>query len=293
MEKLNFKKIGRDLLLDTIGAILVSIGIISFTKNAGIAPGGVAGVSLILHYFFPQLPLGTLQLLLNVPLILISLRYLSKPFLLRTFRTLLVTAFFMDVIFPMFPAYETTEATRFLASCMAGFFVGAGLAVVFGNASCTGGTDLVIMCMKKVHPHMSFGTITLIVDSIIIFTGGIVYKDINAVLYGFVFTIVSAQVMDKMMYGVVSGKMALIITENSQPIAAGIHEHVSRGATILEGKGSYSGGRKEVLLCALSRQQMPELRKVLRKADPASLLITMEYNEVYGTGFQSLLDDKL
>lgn len=281
----------KDTLRDAVGALLVAIGVYTFAAFADIAPGGVSGIALIIHYFVPRLPIGSISLILNIPLLFIALRFLSRKFLLRTFRSLVVLAFFMDVVMPLFPHYQTTDSTRAIASIFAGVFTGAGLAVVYGNASCTGGTDLLTMSMKKVRPHLSLGSITMIIDGIIILAGGLVYGNVNAVLYGFLFTYVSAEIMDKMMYGVVSGKMALIITQDSKPIAKAIDSQIARGSTILQAKGSYSGQPKEIILSAMSRQQLPTLRKVLKTTDPNALLIILEYNEVFGSGFQSLIED--
>lgn len=281
-----------EILMDALGSLLVSIGIYTFAAHADIAPGGVSGIALIVHYFFPSLPIGTVSLLLNIPLLFIALRFLSRRFLIRTFRSLVILAVFMDVVVPLFPYYQTTDANRAISSIIAGVFTGAGLAVVYGNASCTGGTDLLTMSMKKVKPHLSLGSITMIIDGIIILSGGLVYGNVDAVLYGFLFTYVSAVIMDKMMYGVVSGKMALIITRDSGPIAKEIDTQIARGSTILQAKGSYSGQNKEIILSAMSRQQLPALRKVLKATDPDALLIILEYNEVFGSGFQSLLDEQ-
>lgn len=277
----------KDLLLECFGALLIAIGIYSFAKPAEFTPGGVNGIALIIHYFLPWAPIGTLSLLINLPLIIISWRLLGRRFLLRTFRTLVIMAFFMDIVLPHMAAYH---GNHLLASIFAGIFTGAGLAIVFSNGTCSGGTDLIIMCMKKVRPHMSFGQISLILDAIIIISGGLVYQNLDAVLYGFIDTITVTFVLDKITYGFVSGKMALIITEDHSEISHAIDTKISRGATIISATGSFSKQPKDIILCALSKQQMPELRRLVSQIDPKALVIVLEYNEVYGTGFQKLFE---
>ena len=279
------RNMAKEILLDCIGSLFYAIGIYYFAKNADFAPGGISGVAVIINHFFEFLPIGTVSLLLNVPIIIASHRYLGTGYLLRTARTLVISAIFMDIVVPMFGMYQ---GMPLLAAIYAGVFSGAGLAIIYNNNTCTGGTDLVIMSARKVKPHMSIGQITMVIDGSIIFLGWIVFGNIDAVLYGFLFTAMSTLVIDKMMSGFNSGKLALIISDHSQAIAASISEKVQRCSTKLMAKGSYSGADKDVLLCACSRAQQVRISQIVKEIDAKAFMIVLDYNEVRGQGFQPL-----
>lgn len=278
---------GRNLIkeigMDSIGSLLYAIGIYYFAINANFAPGGISGAAIIINYFFNIIPIGTISVLLNIPIILGTKRFLGISYLVRTARTLLINAFFMDVIVPQFGKYQ---GMPLLAAMYAGAFAGAGLAIIYNNNTCTGGTDLIIMAARKVKPHLSIGQITIIIDGLIIFTGWIVFKNIDAVLFGFLFTVAETLVIDKLMYGFNAGKLTMIISDYTKEIAEAISNEIDRTSTRLPAKGGYSGDRKEVLLCATKRTEQARLNKLVKNIDRNAFVIILDYSEVRGYGFK-------
>lgn len=278
----------QDLLVDLSATFLAAIGVYNFASAAGFAPGGVSGVGIILNFlglklFAVDIPIGFWNLALNVPIIIYSWRYVGKNYLLRTLRTVITMSLMMDLVVPHLGTYQ---GDPFLAAIFGGVFMGAGLAIAFGNGTCTGGLDLVIMSIKVMRPHMSFGQITLITDAIVIISGGLVFGKIDSVLYGFILVYVMTKVLDTITTGANSGKLAMIITEDGDGLGEVIEQKIQRGATILGGKGAYSGRDKHIVLCALSRRQLPDLRAVVKEFDQQAFLIVLEYKDVFGTGFQ-------
>ncbi|MDD7511541.1 MAG: YitT family protein [Peptostreptococcaceae bacterium] len=279
------RNIIKEIIMDCIGSILYAIGIYYFAKNADFAPGGISGAAIIINHFLSFLPIGTISILLNIPIIIASFKYLGLSYILRTARTLAISAFFMDVVIPQFGMYQ---GMPLMAAIYSGAFAGAGLAIIYNNDTCTGGTDLVIMSARKVKPHLSIGQITILIDGLIIFAGWAVFRNIDAVLFGFLFTAVETVVIDKLMYGFNSGKLTMIISDYSTEISKGIGEKINRSSTRLMAKGSYSGADKDVLLCACSRAQQVQLNHIVREVDPEAFVIVLEYSEVRGYGFQPL-----
>lgn len=277
----------REIVVEVFACILIAIGIYSFAKHANLAPGGVVGLALIVNHLLPFIPIGFASILINIPLIAISWKILGRPFLFRTFRTICISAFFMDIVLPRFPYFQ---GDPILAAAFSGVFTGIGLGLLFSAGTCSGGSDLILMCMRKLKPHMSFGQISLVVDGIIILTGGLVRGDMNAALYGCVYAFFVSNMLDKVMSGRVSGKLVLVISEHAGPISHGIDTEIVRGATILNGRGSYTKRHKEIILCAMSKRQLPHLRRLVRSNDPGALVIVLDFNEVYGTGFQDIMN---
>lgn len=276
------RNLPKEILLDCIGSLFFAIGIYYFAKNADFAPGGITGVALIINYFFPWAKIGLVTNLLNIPLILLSYRYLGGSYLIRTARTLIISMIFMDYIVPLFGAYN---GQPFVGSIYSGFFSGLGLAIIYNNKTCTGGSDLLIMTARKIKPQLSIGQITMIIDGSVVLAGWAVFGNLEAVLNGFVYTAVTTIVIDKVMYGFVSGKLAMIVSDQASTIAKEISAQLQRGSTRIMARGTYQDTDKDMLICACSRTQQVRVNEIVRKIDPAAFLIILEYNEVRGQGF--------
>lgn len=271
-----------DLPYDIIGGAFFAVGYYTFVKDAYFAPGGVGGLAIIINYF-TGLPIGIMTLILNAPIILLTYRYLSKGFFLRSLKSMIIAAFFMDVVFPLFPLYS---GEPFLAAIFAGITTGIGLALIYMRDSSTGGSDFAVMAIKKANPHLSIGQVTSALDGAVILLGGFVYANIDAILYGIITTIIHSIIIDKIMYGIDAGKLLLIVSDYGTEIARKIDETVYRGATLLNAVGSYSKQDKHVVLCACSNSQAAKIRKAAHVVDPQALVIITESNEVFGLGFK-------
>ncbi|MEG2857425.1 MAG: YitT family protein, partial [Clostridia bacterium] len=240
------KRISVDIVFDVLGSILFAAGIYTFALNAQFAPAGISGLSLIINHFTGW-PIGVISLILNVPIIAVCYRVLGTKFFLKSLKSMLISAFFMDIVFPLLPTYT---GMPLLASIFSGILAGAGLALIYLRDSSTGGTDFVIMAVRKKAPHLSIGQITLIVDGVIIALGGVVFKQVDAVLYGILSTTATMLIIDKIMDGAVAGKLAMVISEQGDEIAKSISNTIGRGSTMIAGKGTYTGHERQVLVCA-------------------------------------------
>ena len=274
-------KLAIDLLCDVIGSILFALGIYTFAKAAAFAPGGISGLALVINYL-TGLPIGIMTLVLNVPIILLSYKVVGRMFFLKSLRTMVISTFFMDVVFPRIPLYT---GDRFLAALFTGLFVGAGLAIIYVRGSSTGGTDFLIIAINKLRPHLSVGTVTLFIGTIVIVLGGIIFGDIDAMLYGVVSTVVASLVMDKMMYGNDGGKMMIIISNAAEEIAKQIDALVDRGSTLVHATGTYSGQERLMLYCVCSKTQAFRIKSAAHELDPLAFMILTDATEVYGEGF--------
>lgn len=277
----NIKELAIDLLYDIGGSVLFGLGIYTFALNAGFAPGGVSGLSLMLNYL-SGLPVGLIILMLNVPMILFSWKVLGKVFLIKSVKTIVLNSIFLDFIFPQFPVYQ---GDPFLASIFTGVFVGAACAILYMRGTSTGGVDFLILGIKKLVPWFTVGQITLIIDGIIVIAGGFVFQNIDAVLYGVIEIFVSTVVLDKIMAGATRGKLAVIITKDAMKAAQAISDAIDRGATMVKGTGTYSGKEREMLFCACSSIQVYRLRQVVHQVDPRAMVMITDANEVFGEGF--------
>lgn len=281
-DKFDYKTLIWDLLYDIAGSILYAAGIYTFAGNAGFAPGGVSGLALILNYLL-GLPVGAVTLLFNIPLVIISYKAVGRQLLIKSAKTMVISSLFLDVIFPYIPMYS---GSRLMAAICSGVFMGAGMAIFYIRGSSSGGIDFLALTIKKKKPHMTMGVITLLIDLVVILLGWPVFGDIDAVLYGVASTGVSTIVIDKILYGMGAGTLAIIITGKGGEIAAKIGEHVRRGVTTIPASGGYTGMHRDVLLCACSKAEAYLVKNAVQETDGQAFLMFTETSEVFGEGFK-------
>ena len=276
------KEFAIDILVDIVGNMLIAVGVYNFAANSGFPVAGISGVALIFYHLF-GLPIGTMTIVLNIPIIILCYKVLGKKFLLRSLKTMLIQWPLMDFIAPMLPVYE---GDRLLSAICAGVFAGLGYAIIYLRNTSTGGADFVIMSVRALKPHLSIGKITFVTDLVIVVTGGLIFGDIDSIIYGLILTYILTVVVDKVMYGIDAGKMALIVTDKGPEVAKRIDEISSRGCTFLKAEGSFSRDDKLVVMCACSNKEMYNVQKAVKDEDEKAFLIMMESNEVRGEGFK-------
>ncbi len=276
----------RTFLLDTlvisIGSVLFALGVYTFASGSNFAPGGISGVAIIVNAFTGW-PIGVLSLVLNVPLIFVSARAIGAPFLLKSVWTMLINTLFVDLVFPHFPKYT---GNTLLAAIFTGALIGGGLALIYMRGSSTGGTDFLILTVKKYRPHFSVGRISLVIDAIVVAAGAIAFRNIDAALYGIVACFTTSLTMDSIIFGMGSSKMALIITDHGREIAKAIDAEVDRGSTLVDVKGTYRGEQHQMLMCMCSKSQIYKVRSATRAVDPQALFMVTEISEAVGEGFE-------
>ena len=147
---------------------------------------------------------------------------------------------------------------------------------------------LITMAVKVKHPHLPFGNITFAAALAVIVANGLVFHDVDSIIYGLIFNFVCSAVINKMMFGFSSSMLAMIVTDDGEAACKEIDRVADRGATILQGRGGYGGAPKDVVLCACSNKQLYEIEHAIQKMDPASFIIMLQSNEVHGEGFRQL-----
>lgn len=282
MKKINWKRLIYDLFIDISAGVLIGVGVYNFAANSEFPLAGVSGIALIFYRLF-GVPIGLGSILLNIPIILGCYKTLGKEFFVRSMRSLLITSFLIDYVAPLFPVYS---GDRMLAAICTGIFSGLGYALIFMNNSSTAGMDFVSIAIRTKRPHISLGKIVFILDCAIVLLGGFIFKDVDATIYGLIISYLLTYVIDKIMYGIDAGKMTLIITENGQAVVDVIDRYIERGATILQGYGSYTRENKEIVMCACNNKQMYIIKRMVKEVDKKAFIVILESNEVVGEGFK-------
>jgi uncharacterized membrane-anchored protein YitT (DUF2179 family) len=288
MKQLTNKRAWTDFLAETLGGALIALGIYNFAVEAAFPMTGFSGVSIILYQLF-DLPIGFTTVLLNIPVAILCYKLLGKGFFFRSLRCMLVSSALIDYAAPLLPVYQ---GSRMLAAVCTGVLAGLGYALIYMRSSSTGGTDFIIMAVKSKAPHLSLGKIAFAVDSSVVLVGGLLFRDIDGMIYGMIVSYIMSVVVDKALYGVSAGKVALMVTDQGEKTAQAIETCCGRGCTILHSQGGYSGRRLQTVMCACNNKQMHLVQKAVRRQDPGAFVVVLESNEVLGEGFQSTSPDE-
>ena len=273
-----------NLLLEVLGCFISAAGIYSFAVAAEVPVTGVAGICAILYRLF-GLPMGLSNVIINIPIIIFSYKLLGRSFLLRSLRCMILFAVFTDYLLPVLPIYT---GNRMLATLCGSVVGGIGDALIYMQNSSTGGLDFVTMAIKAKHPHLPFGNLTFGAAVAVILLNGVVFRDVDSIIYGLLFNFIVAAVINKMMFGFSSSMLALIVTDDGKAACEEIDRVADRGSTILQGRGGYAGQPKDVVLCACSNKQLYEIEQAMRVLDPGCFIIMLQSNEVQGEGFRRL-----
>ncbi len=272
-----------DYLVITLGSALMAVSVVCFLDPQNIVPGGVTGLAMMVNHLYSALPIGMTILIINLPLFILSWRFAGRRFLLYTIYGTVVSSVFIDLGAHILPIIQVEPL---LAAIFGGLTLGAGLGLVFTRGATTGGTDVAARLLKLIFRHMQMGRLMLCVDAVIIALAGLVFGKVENVMYAVICLYVGTQIMDAILYGLNTAKVAYIISDHPERVVGAISEHLDRGATLLQGEGGYTGNPKKVILCAVKRQQIALLKEVVKTADPAAFLILSEAHEVLGEGFR-------
>lgn len=249
----------------------------------GIAFGGLTGAAQIINAILPWAPIGTVVIVLNIPLFLLGWKLLGGHLLVSSLFAMAVSSVFIDVLDSL---YRFPTMDPLLACVYGGVLIGASLGVIFQQGATTGGTDLIARLLKLPLPWLPVGKLLMIVDLIVIVAVALAFRSLDSALYGVISLYISTLVMDGVLYGMDNARVAYIISSRPEEITAAIMQDMDRGVTILKGQGAWSGEEKQVLLVAFKQRQIVHLKRTVRELDPGAFLIVCEAHEVLGDGFR-------
>ena len=272
-----------DIPLIILGAVIYSAGINCFTAPNDIAPGGVSGLATVISYLSDhRVTIGLVFGIINIPLVIAGFIRLGKALMLRTVLAVAVTTICTDFFSTLFPTYE---GDRIIAAVFGGVLMGAGLGIVYYRDGTTGGTDIINKIIQKAKPHLSLGFIMMMTDAVVVMVSILAFGNLESGLYAIIAIFVSSRLMDYILYGGREGKAVLVFSENAEEIGQAIINNISRGATYLKGEGVYTGKDKNVICCAVHKNEYAKLKRIVKEYDPNAFIITATADEVLGNGF--------
>ena len=273
----------------TLGAVIYALAFDWFVAPNQIAMGGVTGLAQVINALVPWLSVGVLAFVLNVPLFLAGWKYIGFHLLASSLFSMLVSSLYamavsslaIDVIAWMhtFPPMDPILATLY-----GGAGMGVGLGLVFSQGATTGGTDIIGKLLKLKFPWLPIGKLVMIPDMVVVILAAVVFGTVNAALYGLIQMYLLSKVMDMILYGWDTSRVAYIITDRWEETVQGLLD-MNRGVTLLQGKGAYTGAEKQVLLVAFRQREIVPIKRMLREIDPKAFFIVCDAHEILGEGF--------
>ncbi|HEY4532981.1 MAG TPA: YitT family protein [Fusobacterium sp.] len=275
----------RDYCYISFACVLMGFAINYFYISNKLAEGGVAGIALILHYL-SDISASYLYLAINLPLLIISWKFLGRDFSLKTIYGTFVLSFFIN-----FFSYLRTPIPDFLlASLFGGALVGISLGIIFISGGSSGGTDIIA---KLIHRYFGvpIGKTLLILDFIILSFVAFLFGKL-IFMYTLIAVTVSSKMIDFIQEGIDEAKGIFIITSKPKEIKTAIVEQIGRGVTFLHGEGGFSGENLKILYCVVGKYQLLSLKKIVKDLDSHAFITVTNVHEVLGNGFKKLQEEE-
>ena len=287
LQENRFARILRNYLIIAIGSVIYAMGFQFFLYPNNITSGGVVGTSMIINQL-TGLPVGVMTILLNIPLFIIAWRHFGLEFMIGSLVGMGLSSVLVDV-FAGFDLILTDDPM--LAAVIGGVVKGTSLGMIYYVGGTTGGLDIVVKILRQKLASVNFGTIMLALDTIIIAVYAMVLGRYESAMYSLIAMYVTTKVVDLVLYGIDNACLCYIISNSTEEITKEIVSGpLHRGVTLLEGRGAYSGAHRDVMMCVIKRQQIGQLKHLVRNVDEKAFFIVTNAKNVFGNGFESFTE---
>lgn len=284
-----FVKPAIELLELIAGCAVFAIGFNLFLTPNDLNAGGLSGLAMVLHRVLGFGSIGIFMALMNMPLFIVSGFKIGKKFFIGSLIGMGLSSVLIDA-FAFIPVPQTEPV---IGALYGGAICGLGLGLAFLSGASTGGSDIAVRLLKRRYQNIPIGTISICFDVCVIVIAAVVFKNFSIALYSGIASLVSGWVVDAVVYHFDYSKVALIITKKHEQMAFEIERQLDRGATYLHGEGSYTREEMMVVLTAVKRHQVSDLKRLVMEVDPAAFVIVQEAHQVLGDGFSRYSKDSL
>ena len=281
----NVKKTAVEYLIMTAATLVMACGIYFFMFPNNFVMGGVSGISMILGRVQNVISPATAMLIINVALVIIGFFIFGRNFSIKTVYCSLILSLALEGMELLFPMSGPITDDPMLELVFAVGLPAVGSAVVFNLGGTTGGTDIIAMVLKK-YTSMNIGVSLFFVDAAIVAAGFFV-NGAKAGMYSLVGLLIKALVVDVVIENINISKYFFIVTTHPEDVCKYINENLHKGATVWEGKGSYTGEKKTVIMAVMTRNQAILLRNHIKQLDRDAFVVISSTSDIIGKGFRN------
>ncbi|TXB65864.1 YitT family protein [Vicingus serpentipes] len=278
MKSINLKQELLNYLFIISGSFALAFGVVGFLSPNKIATGGTAGLAIVFHYL-TNLPTGTLLALINIPLLLVSVKYLGKYFAIKTIVAIILIGVFIDLL-AEFIGLPALSNEPLLATLYGGVIIGIGLGLIFkGGASAGGGTIIAKIVTSKTN--MKTGNVILFLDVIVVVLAGIVFKSVELALWSMISIFAASKLIDTVLTGRQSEKIVHISSsKNLSDLSTLIDEALHISGTIVKGNDLALNENKDIIFIVVPNNRLNTLKNLVFVYDNNAKMIVMEATEM-------------
>jgi uncharacterized membrane-anchored protein YitT (DUF2179 family) len=271
----------------TAGVLMTAFALDAFLVPNKLVAGGVAGLATVIYYaakaqFGMALSVGLQMLVMNVVLLLAAWYFRGWRYVAKTLYGAIALSIAVDVMAPFTPHLASSDLL--LAGIWGGVVSGLGMGLVFKGGGNTGGTDIVAQLLAGRFPF-GVGQLMLVIDGMISLLAALEFGP-NVALYGVVAIYVATTSIDLVLEGISVEMAVIIISDEADTIGEAINTEMGRGATRLEATGVYTGQSRGTLYVVLSRNEIDDLKALVKNYDPTAMVIISNVHEAIGEGFR-------
>lgn len=286
-EKKTVRQKALDYMMITIAAAAYAAGVSMFIDPNNMAPGGVTGLSIILSRVVP-LETGTLILLINIPIVILGIWKFGFRFIISTFYAIFLTSVFTN----LFAQFGAATDDILLAALAGSVLIASSIGVIFKRGATTGGTDIVVKCLRLKYPHLKTGALFFMMDVCIVTLSGIVFRNVDSALYAGISVVVTSVVLDMVLYGRDGAKLIYVISDCQNRITDRLLAELDIGVTRLSGEGAFSGNEKKIIMCVVRKPLAPKVEEIVKEEDTDAFMIVTSATEIFGEGYKSYFGEK-
>ena len=272
-----------------LGSSLFSLGFDLFLAPYHFNAGGLSGLAQIIVNLTGFGTVGVVTAIINLPLFFAGGKKIGKRFFWGSLLGMIALSGSME----LFALLPVPAAEPLLAVLYGGCICGVGLGMVFVSGASTGGSDIIVRLLQRRWQHIPIGTISIAFDAVVAVLTGLVTRDMSRTLYTGLVVFLIGKVIDMVVYSFDYSKVAIIVSDQYETIAAMIFEKLDRGVTYLNGEGAYSHKDKKVILTAVKKHQMADLKRMVSELDADAFVIVQEAHQVLGDGFSHYMKESL
>ncbi len=281
-------KKAKNYVILTAAAVIYAIAISLFLDPNNIAPGGVTGISILVNRF-TAIPTGTMNLLINIPIVLLGLWKFGWRFICSTMYVLALITVFINAL----ASYGAMTDDLLIAAVIGGALIGAALALVFMAGATTGGIDIIVKVVRAKRKHIKTNILFLLFDSMVILASWIVFRDLTVAFYAGIAVVTDSIVMDKILYGSDEAKLTYIVSAKPAQMKQRLFDELDTTATVITARGAYTNAPKELLMIVTRKQIYPKLEEIVKDEDPTAFMIVSSASEIFGEGYKDITRDKI
>lgn len=271
----------KDYLYIILGSLSLAIGVVSFLLPNNIITGGTAGLSLLLHHVTP-FTIGSLMIMVNLPLLLLGIKYFGKKYAIKTILTIILISIFIDICNEFLNLPAASDET-ILAAIFGGICIGLGLGLVIKGKSSAGGSTIIASIVAS-KTHYKASEVILLIDALIISLSVYVFNDLEKALWSILSIYVSSRIIDVILSGRPSKKVVHIVTNEVEKVSEQIIKRLGEDGTILNGSGLHKEQNKTMILIVVEISKIQVLKDIIKEYDPESFLVITEASELLGRG---------